>query len=215
MTVNKLPNQDDVTQQAKNIGFSTAMFNAQPLHVATQTGGGGAIGFGPFGALLNLSASSGNMVALQTMRRKGNPANFVGLSKVITTIVYSLDNSMTVDDGSISGTWQLGYPSVYGGVGLSNGGPILNLGGGTYKVGGTTQPAQTPEQNEVTVLTIVEDADNTSTTFHHRSQTFNETVELDNLVTGSGSGNVRGDHSGTGDEDRFYCQYIGVTMVPR
>jgi hypothetical protein len=175
MTVNKLPNQEDVLHRSGVAGIDINFINKIPDEVGVGTTGDARYNSNDYGIWIGGSTTAGDTARIQTLRV--NSLN--DFSKVISVFDLWVLESPIADDIEVGSIDQ-------NGVNLDKG-AYFDLATEEYHVGGVTKPATIPGSFTNTRLVIEEDIVNDETTFTQstRSSGVNESVTISNTNFGN------------------------------
>lgn len=157
MTIQKLPNQDDVLLNSGLQGFETTTHNRLPDEIQTQTTGSGSTSTPATGLMVSPGTTTGDAAVVKGL----NVIGFEGVDKFKTRIAYTPQSTVPYTDEC-----QIGW----GGTGVDDNGVYLDLKTGEYVVAtgsGKTTASATLVGNGVTnILEITTDLKNNVTEFN-------------------------------------------------
>ena len=205
MTINKLPNQDDVLNRAGFVGYGP--FNMHgPIadELSTQSSGGAVVSTGTlYGVRVGNSATAGNDASVIGPRKKANPSGYGYISTLVTKILFSRAAGTT----DVQKIGWVPYADI-----SNDEGAVLEISNGSasYAVNATTAAATAPPEDEIIPLTIIEDIEAGATTFE-QGGAVNESVTIDSTAIRSGCLGVGYESNGNGDE--LWVQYMKTDVV--
>lgn len=171
MTINKLPNQDDVQHRSGVAGLDVNLVFSLPDEIKANTSGGATYDSTNYGTWVGSSSTSGDTGELSSLR--------ADVLSEFSTVISTFD------------LWTLSFPvtddieigSIDGSGANADSGAYFDLTAEQYHVGSTTVPATTPGSYDSTRLIIKEDRANNQTTFTQVGKV-NESVTVDDVNSG-------------------------------
>ena len=201
MTINKLPNQDDVTGRSALHGFETVPTYTQPDRLTNSATGGVSVVFNDLGVRLDGSTTSGDTGRIDTIR----------------SVAYQNFSQVVIEIGYVTGGTAPPYTDdVEYGVLLNSGvnqdrGAYLDFTSSEYHVDTATVPATLPGTFASVLLRIKIDYAAGETTFT-QSGAVSESVTISAADTGQRAAVAYGSN-GNGDDSPSIA-YYKIEMRP-
>ena len=172
MTINKLPNQDDVLYNSGVRGIEATPLYNSPRHFRDRATGSADIRYTHYGARVSGSATAGDVAKLDGLH---NPT-VTSYSEVHTVISYWT----TGDAPPYTDDVELGV--MDNGIN-ADAGAYLDFTTGEYHAGATTAAATLPSNFDAALLRIEQDLANGETRFYQRGKV-NEDVTVADVSSG-------------------------------
>jgi len=202
MTINKLPNQDDIQQRSALQGRVGDFHATFPSAFDSATSGGGVVATYNTGTEISPGATAGDKAHVYGIGQ--NPSRrFAGADLIRTTTIFNTSSGATA---GMQDAFKIGLT-------LSDKGAGLDLTNETYSVGGRTTPATVnADSEEVSKLVVEADADAGETRFE-QSGAVNETATIGSLPFALRINPiVRSESNGEGDES-LYLRFQKVELI--
>ena len=193
MTINKLPNQDDVLHRSGFVGYGPFnMHGPIPDTLSTRTSGDAVVGTSTlYGTKVGNSTTTDDIAAVEGPRKKSNATNYESLSKLVTKILFKRSDGAT-------DLQKIGWPRYFNITNDDGAYLEISNGSASYAVSTTTATATLPPEDEIVSLTIIEDIEAGTTTFK-QDGSVNESITISSTDVRSGCLGVGYSSNGNGD----------------